>query len=82
MNDSEILAFCDKAFSQFKEECLKEHALPIMLMVMEADTENAQVFQLCTHRISCEEMIRCLHNAIKNCNKEILERKFKKCGLN
>jgi hypothetical protein len=82
MNDKDNEKYCDKAFAEFKEECLKEHAIPVMLMVVEADTENAQVFQLCAHRIPCEEMIRCLHNAIKNCQKEILERKFRKCKLN
>jgi hypothetical protein len=54
----------------------------VMLMAMEVDTENAQVFQLCTKLISCDEMIKCLHNAIKNCHKEMLCKKFVKNELN
>jgi hypothetical protein len=82
MDDKDIEKYCDKAFTQFKEECLKEHCIPIMLMAAEVDTDNAQVFNLCSKKIPCEEMIRCLHEATKSCQKEIIARKYVKNELN
>jgi len=40
MDDKDIEKYCDKALTQFKEECLKEHCIPIMLMAAEVDTDT------------------------------------------
>ena len=75
MNDKELEKYCDEAFTEFKRDLKEHHAIPIMLIAAEADSDNTQVFQLCTKSISCEEMIKSLHNAIKNCQKEMLQQK-------
>lgn len=82
MNDKEFEVFIDKALSDFKTELLEIHALPILLIAAEPGKENAQVFQMCTKIIRCDEMIECLHTAIKNCHKEMLTNKVMKSGLN
>ena len=78
MDNKDIEKYFDKALGQFKEECLINHCIPVMLMAVEVDTDNAQVFNLCSKQIPCEKMIRCLHNAVKNCQKEILQQKVAK----
>jgi hypothetical protein len=75
MTDKDIEKFCDKAFAEFKKDLLEHRAIPIMLIAAEVDSDNAPVFQLCTKSISCAEMIKTLHNAIKNCEKEMLQQK-------
>jgi hypothetical protein len=74
MNDKEIEAYCDKAFAEFKRELKENHGIPVMLMAVEVDTDNAHVFNLCSKQIPCRKMIRCLHEVIKSCNKEMLEK--------
>jgi hypothetical protein len=75
MTDKDIEKFCDKAFEEFKEDLKEQRAIPIMLIAAEVDADNSQVFQLRTKSISCEEMVKTLHNAIKNCEKEMMQLK-------
>lgn len=82
MDDNDIEKYSDKFFTEMKRELLENHCIPIMLMAVEVDTDNAQVFNLCAKQIPCEKMVRCLHNAVKNCQKEILTRKYAKDDLN
>jgi hypothetical protein len=82
MNDKDIEKYCDRAFQEFKRELKINHCIPVMLMAVEVDTDNAHVFNLCSKQIPCRKMVRALHEAIKNCHKEILESKFEGNELN
>jgi hypothetical protein len=72
MTDQELLAYIDKAFTEYKKELIERRSLPLLLMCAEVDTNNAEVFQLCSKTVPCDEMIRCLKNAINNCRSEML----------
>ena len=84
MENKDIEQFCDKAFADFKKELLDKRAIPIMLMAAEVEPneKGTPIFQLCAKLVNCEDMVKCLHNAIKNCQKEMIERKFKNNTLN
>jgi hypothetical protein len=72
MTDQEIIAYIKKAFKEYEQELLARRSIPLLLMCAEADTDNTEVFQLCSKTVPCGEMIRCLKNAINNCRSEML----------
>lgn len=82
MTDKEIEEYCLKAFAEFTIQMKAQHSIPILLLAGTVDDDDSEIFQLCTKSIPCEKMIKCLHNAIKNCHKEILEKNITKCKLN